>query len=134
MNIESYSNKVNCNHSSFIFIDDRFISLLGVLLAHPICNIFSLPVQARDHFSIYFRKIKDISNAIVSIFWINGALTEEAKISLRPHLVEFILVLVYTVWCLVFLKDFIQARGFYVVAIADYLFTGRKIILVLLVP
>lgn len=54
-----------------------------------------------------FREIEDILYAILPIIGIEGPFAEEVDLSLRPHLVEAVLVFVYAVAGLVSLQDLV---------------------------
>jgi hypothetical protein len=59
-------------------------------------------------------------------------LAKEADVTLGPHLMVLVFVLIYSVSCLILLKDFIEARSFNIVALSDCVFAVIEQILWLL--
>lgn len=82
---------------------------------------------------MHLGKIKHVSDAVVSVLGIDGSLAEETGLALRPHLVEFVFVLVHTMPGLVFLQDLVQTWGFDSSAPPDHcLAVSQEFLLILL--
>lgn len=80
---------------------------MGVERTHPVCQLDCLFRQLLQHLAVHLWKVEDVFDAILSVVRVQGAFHKQTDISLGPHLVKLVLVLVHPVRCLVLLQNFI---------------------------
>ena len=82
---------------------------------------------------MYLGQIQYVLDAVLAIVRIEGSLTEETDVSLGPHLMVLVFVLIYPMSCLILLQDFVEAGSFNIVALSNcILAVVEQILMVLL--
>ena len=63
-------------------------------------------------------QVQYVFDAVLSILWVEGSLAEETNVSLGPHLMVLVFVLVDSVPGFILLQDLIETRSFDIVALS----------------
>ncbi len=94
---------------------------MHVAAGHPSTETDYFPGVMRGDLVVDLRQIEYVLDAVVAVVGVEWPEAEELLLSLRPHLMEAVLVLVYAVTCLVTLQDLVQAYRPDVAALLDHI-------------
>lgn len=92
-------------------------ALTHVTACQPLTKIDCFLRMLCLYLMVNFWQVEHILDAIFAIIWMHGSFAEEFHLALRPHLVETILVLVYTVTCIISLQNLVQTQCFDIAAL-----------------
>lgn len=105
----------------FLFCKN-FETLFRVLVADPKSQMLCRSLKLAQHLSIHLGQVEHVSDAIVTIFWVDGPFAKEGEVSFTPHIVELVFIFVYSMARLVSLKDFVETRCAHIGTLRNHLF------------